>query len=300
MDNNTNSSRKKIRFLYFVFGVSLAAIIFCAAGLALELYTKGQGQAYYAALSMAQNTDRYNNTTNNMANNITTEMPDVNNIIGTAIYEVTPVVFEETPYVPYVPHVPSVDFDPLKEMFPDIVAWISSPGTVIDYPVMQANDNCFYLSRLPDGTHNKMGSIFLDYRNSADFSDSNILIYGHDMNSGDMFGTLRNYANQSFYEEHYRMFIYTPERDYELILFAGYILDSSVETPPMGFRSEEAFDDYIADIKQRSIFISDVTASYGDRLVFLCTCTGRTRDERLIIVGKLVPYGHKAAINNKN
>jgi len=182
-----------------------------------------------------------------------------------------------------------VDFGAMRRDFPDIVAWVQSPGTVINYPVVQTTDNEFYLTRLPDKSKNSMGSVFLDYRNSNDFSDQHILLYGHDMKSGNIFGTLRHYADQAYYEKHYSIFFFTPGGDYEVMLLAGYVLDSAVTSPPLGFSNERHFNQYIDDIRERSFFKSNVQVSYGDRLVFFCTCArGGPKSERLVIVGKLV------------
>jgi len=250
--------------------VSLVAIVAFTIGLLLEINTRGQGQAYYATLSLSlpENPERHLSSLKEAPIN------EGSNVEGSDV--------EENVYVPFM------DFTTLREMFPDIVAWIQLPGTIIDYPVVQGNDNDYFLSRLPDGTKHKMGSIFLDYQNTADFSDNSILIYGHDMKSGDMFGSLKNYTSQEFYENHPHLYIYTPEKDYDIKLLAGYIIDSSIETPPMGFQDKEAFEGYISDIKARSIFNSETTVSAEDKLVFLCTCTSGSRNDRLIVVGKML------------
>ena len=75
----------------------------------------------------------------------------------------------------------SMDFSDLKEINPEIVGWIKGEGTGIDYPVMQADNNSYYLKHLYNGEYNNNGSIFMDYRNSGDFSDKNTVLYGHHM-----------------------------------------------------------------------------------------------------------------------
>jgi len=196
--------------------------------------------------------------------------------------------------IPFMPEYvqdqgPNIDFDALRESMPDIVGWIQSDGTPINFPIVQGEDNDFYLYRLPDQSRNKLGSIFLDYRNQADFSSKYTLIYGHNTETGDMFGTFRNYRNQQYYEDHSSMMIFTPSADYELKLFAGYLLDSANEVPPTRFDDAEHFEQFITEIKTRSVFKSDLDVSFDDQIVYLCTCTtGGSRNVRLIIVGKLV------------
>lgn len=76
---------------------------------------------------------------------------------------------------------PSVDFETLRENGPDIIGWLSLPDTVLNYPVTQTDNNEYYLNHLYDGTYNKVGCLFADYENRADFSDRNTIIYGHNM-----------------------------------------------------------------------------------------------------------------------
>jgi sortase B len=194
-------------------------------------------------------------------------------------------------YEEYEGFIPIIDFDAFREDFPDAAAWLRIEGTVIDYPVVQGRDNDFYLSRLPDKTPNAMGSIFLDYRSSPDFTDANTLIYGHHMRAGDMFGSIKNYSRQSFFDEHPTGTIFTPERDYQILFFASYVLDSTREVPPMDFANEAEFNSFIREVKQRSAFRSGVEVVYGDRLVSLCTCEYSAAQNRQILVGKLAEIG---------
>jgi sortase B len=183
---------------------------------------------------------------------------------------------------------PTMDFEHIRKEAPDVVAWIRIDGTMIDYPVMYADDNEFYLEHLPNGKKSDQGSLFIDYRNAPDFLDPNTLVYGHRMKSGTMFGTLRYYNNQSYYDKHPTVSIFTPEGNYEAILFAGYTFDQTVEMPPTRFKNAEEFDKYIQDARRRSIFQSDVEVSATDRLVTLATCDYNFEDGRLVIVGKLI------------
>jgi len=186
------------------------------------------------------------------------------------------------------PFVPYVDFDKLNERFPGIVGWIKLYDSPIDYPVMQHTNNDYFLSRLPDGTSHRSGSIFLDYRNSSDFSDRSILIYGHESHEREMFGILKNYRNQSFFDENPVMYLYTPERDYEIRIFAVHLAHSQRDHPPLSFRDEEEFMQYIRQIQSISLITSGIEISAGDRIVSLCTCAYDFDEARLVIVGVLI------------
>ena len=84
----------------------------------------------------------------------------------------------------------------------DSVAWLYIPGTNIDYPVMQSEDNEYYAHRAADGSYLYAGSLFMDYRCSSDFSDFNSVIYGHNMGNGTMFADIPNYENEEYFMEH--------------------------------------------------------------------------------------------------
>ena len=114
-----------------------------------------------------------------------------------------------------------VDFDQLRQQNEDVTAWLYLPDSVINYPVLQHGDNDYYLTRQIDGSYNKNGSIFMDYRNASDFSDRNTIIYGHHMRTGNMFGKLVNFKSDSYYQQHDHMFIMTPQVTYRLELLCG-------------------------------------------------------------------------------
>lgn len=180
-----------------------------------------------------------------------------------------------------------VDVKALRELSGDAVAWIYSEGTVIDYPVMQAQDNNYYLTRLYDGTQNKVGSIFLDYRNAPDFSDQNSILYGHHMKSGKMFAELEKYKRQDYYEQHPSMILFTPDATYEVRLVAGYVVNGTANNVERNFEGE-AFADFIDDAKKKSTFTSDTVVESGDRIVTMVTCTYDYADARYALIGKLV------------
>ena len=96
----------------------------------------------------------------------------------------------------------SYSFQELKAMNPDVCGWLTLDHTKIDYPVVQGTDNFEYLEKDVLGNPSVAGSIFLDYRNERDFSDSKNIIYGHNMKDGSMFHVLRNYQDIDFFQEH--------------------------------------------------------------------------------------------------
>ncbi|MBE6919531.1 MAG: class B sortase [Ruminococcaceae bacterium] len=176
-----------------------------------------------------------------------------------------------------------VDFEAVSELNDDIVAWIYCPNTKINYPIVQGRDNDYYLYRLLDGTWNNNGTIFMDYQNSADFSDPNTLIYGHNMKSGGMFHAVIDYKQQSFYDEHPYMYIMTPEQNYRLDLFAGCVVDSIGDIYDFN-PSEDVIKACIAN----STFDSPIDYP-THKVVTLSTCTYEYNDARYVVLGELVP-----------
>ena len=256
---------KKI-VLKVILGVCIAAVVTFAVLLVRELYIDWQSRSFY----------------DNIAADVDVRPREQANV-GTEDTQPQQPIDEEQ-WVPYV------DFDALSSLYPGIVGWIRLEDTQIDYPVMQSIDNQYFLARLPDGTAHRSGSIFLDYRNKSDFSDKSILVFGHETRAGDMFGTLKSYRNQEFFDNNPIMYLHTPEKDYIMELFAGHVAHSVRDHPPLEFEDDEDFLDYIRHIKSISVFRSDVDVSADDRIVSLVTCTYDFSNARLIVVGKLVEY----------
>lgn len=179
------------------------------------------------------------------------------------------------------------DFDRLREEYPGIAAWVYSPGTVIDYPVMQGEDNLYYLERLPDGTANRNGSVYIDYRNRADFSGRLTVLYGHHIRGGRMFSALSEYKKQEYYESHPEIYIYTPGSCLRVRLWAGVILDADWENFPIEMTAEEA-GEWLAEQTGRSTFESGWEPDPDGRFVAFCTCTYEYDNARYAVYGQIV------------
>lgn len=180
----------------------------------------------------------------------------------------------------------SVDFDALKAENPDIVGWIYCADTPVNYPIVQSEDNDYYLYRLPDGQENKNGTIFMDYRNKPDFSDWNTLIYGHNMKNGAMFGIVPNYIEQSYYEEHPVWYLLTEEKTYAIRLIGGFV--ESTQNAEYMFPSSPAERDVLYEKASRtSSFQSGVIIRPQEKLITMATCVYDYEDARYVLVGVL-------------
>lgn len=179
-----------------------------------------------------------------------------------------------------------IDFQTLKEKNSDIIAWLYSEGTPINYPIVQTTNNDYYLRRLIDGTYNQAGTIFMDYKNSNDFSDPNTIIYGHNMKNDSMFGSLTKYENQNYYDEHKEMFLYTENKKFIIKIFAGFITSSESDIygyPKTSNTNKKLIDNAI----KKSTFISDVDVSCEDKIITLSTCSYNFENARYILLGVL-------------
>lgn len=183
---------------------------------------------------------------------------------------------------------PEVDFEGLAAINPDIVGWIYSEGTPINYPIVQGTDNSYYLKHLYTGEYNGAGSIFLDSRNSSDFSDRHIVVYGHHMQNGSMFSSLTGYKKQDYYEAHPTLYLMTPEKNYEIKVFAGYVASVKDDAWQLNFDdSEESFQAWIGRAIEKSTFNSNITPAGTDRIITLSTCSYEFDNARYVLVGIL-------------
>ncbi|MDR2357418.1 MAG: class B sortase [Oscillospiraceae bacterium] len=182
---------------------------------------------------------------------------------------------------------PEVDFEGLRGVNPDFTAWLLCVGTNVNYPVVHGADNTYYLTHLFDHRQNGSGSLFIDSRNSLGFADRNTIIYGHNMRNHSMFWTLTRYRDQSFFNAHPTFRLLTPDGDYEIQLFAGYVASTSNEAWRIRFSSDDDFLEWISATKGYSAFSSDVSVEAGDRVVTLSTCAYDFDDARYVLFGKL-------------
>ena len=175
----------------------------------------------------------------------------------------------------------TVDFEKLKQENNDIVGWIYSENTPINYPIVQSKDNNYYLRRLVTGEYNTAGSLFMDYRNNPNIEDSNTIIYGHNMKNATMFGTLQKYRNQEYYDNHKIMYYFTPEKNYIVRLFAGFT--ESVESSL--YQLGNINQNNIEQLYRKSNFKSDVTVAEENKFLTLSTCAYEYDGARYIVVG---------------
>ena len=169
----------------------------------------------------------------------------------------------------------NVDFQGLKEKNSDTVAWIKVENMRIEYPIVKANDNSYYLNKSFDKSNNSAGWIFMDYKDKADGTDKNIVLYGHNRKDGSMFGDLKDIFTEEWYQNENNMYItYITENEYCIYqIFSAYRIEDEDYYITTKFKSNEEFDKFVNKIKLRSFKNFGVEVSGEDQILTLSTCS---------------------------
>lgn len=187
------------------------------------------------------------------------------------------------------------EYKTLFEKNKKLIGWLKIDDTIIDYPVMQTSDNKYYLEHNFNQEYDKNGSLFLDCSCSVYPRSTNLIIYGHHMKSGQMFGQLQKYAKESYYEKHKEIQFDTiyEKGTYEIM----YVFRSQVYNEDdlvfkyyqfINANSGTEFQSYMEEMKKLSLYDTGVTAGYGDSLLTLSTCDNSQKDGRFVVVAKKI------------
>ena len=187
------------------------------------------------------------------------------------------------------------EYETLYQKNKKLIGWLKIDDTNIDYPVMQTDNNEYYLDHNYNQEYDKNGSIFLDYNCSVYPRSTNMIVYGHHMKSGNMFGNLQKYAKESYYKKHSMITFDTiyEKAQYEVMyVFRSQVYnDNDIVFKYYQFieaNSETEFDSYMQEMSKLSLYDTGVTAQYGDSLLTLSTCDSSQTDGRFVVVAKRV------------
>lgn len=186
-----------------------------------------------------------------------------------------------------------VDWDALRAINEDIVAWIYIPDSRISYPVCWSGDNETYLRMDFDGNYGVFtgcGTIFLDAENSPELDDQMLAIYGHHMIDGSMFATLSDYADKEVFEGHRTVYVLTPERNMQYRTFALVRTDGWEPLVQANFGTREEMTEYIADKQERSIVGPNegfIEPGLINQVLMLSTCDYNQDNGRAVLYGYL-------------
>ena len=186
-----------------------------------------------------------------------------------------------------------IDFEALWEINPEAYAWITIPGTEIDYPILQSEtDNTYYLTHNIEGEESPEGAIFTEDYNAKDFKDPNTVIYGHNMRNGSMFQGLHEYMDRAFFDENREVLIYLPDKILHYEIFAAYLYDDRHLLESFDFEDEDVFGAYlnrIFSIRDMNSFIdTDMEVTAEDKIITLSTCYSNESNQRYLVQAVLV------------
>lgn len=171
-----------------------------------------------------------------------------------------------------------VNFEELKNKNSDTVAWIKVENTNIEFPVVKANDNNYYLTHNFNKENNKAGWIFADYKNKFNGTDKNIVIYGHNMRDKSMFGSLKDVIKEEWYNNEENKYItFVTENEYQTYqVFSVYQIEKENYYIQTDFKNNE-FEEFIKTIKQRSKKEFNVDVTSKDNILTLSTCANNNK-----------------------
>ena len=187
----------------------------------------------------------------------------------------------------------TVNFANLRATNPQTKAWLIVRGTNINYPVVQASDNSFYLKHSYTGALNSSGWVFMDYEDDPKFKSRNTVIYAHGRNEGTMFGTLKNALNADWQKNTDNHIVVTATEHQMLFwkTFSVYRIANTNDYITVNFKSDNTFMAFVNLVKNRSThnFNTNVTAS--DRVLTLSTCIGT--GDRMVLQAVLTEIVNK-------
>lgn len=180
-----------------------------------------------------------------------------------------------------------IDLNALKEVNPDVVGWIYVPDTDINYPVLQGEDNDFYLKHTWEKVPNGMGSIFLETKNTPDFTDFNTIVYGHNMNNGSMFADLGKFSSAPFLKTHPYVYIVNGDGVFRYEVFSYYQTAVDGFVYGLSFNQVETRRNFVDSALDAAYYDIGVEPALTDRILTLSTCSGGTHAKRWVVLARL-------------
>ncbi|MBQ8333338.1 MAG: class B sortase [Clostridia bacterium] len=177
----------------------------------------------------------------------------------------------------------------LAQINPDIYGWISIEGTTIDYPLVQGEDNDYYLNHAYTGEFLPNGSIFVDYRNYEDITKNfNTVMYGHNITTGAMFHDVEKFIKDVNYFNDVTINIYTNDGIFIYEPFSVYKTRMDYNYFKTGFKTTDEFLAFCEEVKGNSKLEKEMTFTETDRIITMSTCTNIIQSERYALHAKLI------------
>lgn len=176
----------------------------------------------------------------------------------------------------------------LYDKYEDYRGWIKIKNTNINYPIVQGQDNSFYLHKDIDKNYLISGSIFMNYLNNG-FNDENTVLFGHHMRNGTMFAQLKKYKEKDFFYGNNDIDIELEKgKTLRYRVFSAYVTDAKDNYIKTNFDNKVQYKDFLEKIKNKSIYKSDIDINENDKIITLSTCSYEFNDARMVVHGKLL------------
>ncbi len=183
----------------------------------------------------------------------------------------------------------TVDIEALKEENSEALGWIYIEDTPINYPLLQTDDNDYYLKHTYNRIYSAFGSIFLDYRCSSDLTDKNTIIYGHNTKNESMFGSLKKYKDETYFKKHPHIYLIYEDYTYKYEIFSMFTTTTSSNVYKLKFDSASDYRHWIRDMHAASVVDTGEYKPTGkEKIITLSTCTSRTETERFVVLAKQI------------
>ncbi|SFQ36282.1 sortase B [Lachnospiraceae bacterium XBB1006] len=180
------------------------------------------------------------------------------------------------------------DYDALKNLNKEICGWIVIPAVNISYPILQHNDNQYYLTHLYNHTENHVGSIFMDYRVSKDFSDFNSILYGHNMRDKSMFAKLHQFQKKKTWKKNPYVYIYGGNGIKIYKIFSAFTGDADGLSYAIGLQQKKSKQEFIDYACKHAFYRTKIVPSTSDHIITLSTCSDSEHKYRMIVQGVLL------------
>lgn len=174
----------------------------------------------------------------------------------------------------------------LKKINSDYRLWLNIPNTVIDYPVVQAKDNDFYLTHNIYKENDISGTIFIDANNDVEH-DKNLILYGHHMRNGSMFTEINKFKQQSYFNDGI-ININKDGKDYSYKIFSVFVEGSEEAKLKTKFNIDKEFNEYVSELKEKSLFYKDTNDDEISNIITLYTCSYEFNEARTIVSAYLM------------
>lgn len=286
----TSKENKKLSFA--ILCLSLSVYLVCVFIIS-RWYVQGL-KIKYLSLDILNSTEIIeeeekmdNDIINQEPSNDNQNEPDNENNNGTTVYY--PNDYWDYLSVPFM----NVNFTELLSKNPDTVGWIKVEGTKVNYPIVQSEDNDYYLNHAFNKSSNSAGWIFADYRVNFEEFGKNTIIYGHNMNNKTMFGSIPSMLNSSYLNnsDGYYIKISTPNSNSVWKVFSIYTIEPEVYYLKTNFKSEP-YEKFLNTIKGRSVYDFGIDVSTDDKVLTLSTCDN-TGTKRVAVHAKMINIEYK-------